>query len=322
MKQTIILTGVLILLAFVASADGRDDYKRAIRNGAKAKLTLKVIDETGAPVSNAVCKVGFLDVATTIDETRGLSNNDGFLVAEGKAKHFIGGTINKEGYYQSLFEFKKGNPKDPYDYASKVKDGRWLPWNPTIPVVLKKIRDPVDMIVEGATIRIPQFDVPLGFDLERHDWVAPEGEGKVADMVVRFDIINETSPYRKLIVEFPGEKNGAYLRKKDMFSLLKSDYHAMTNAIYESRIENGGGKHRPAYILLGGDDYLVFRIRSKTDETGNMISAMYGKIYGPFDYAVESRYRMRMISFFNPVENDTNLEFNGKGHGDGTLFGR
>ncbi len=41
-----------------------------------------------------------------------------------------------------------------------------------------------------------------------------------------------------------------------------------------------------------------------------------------FDYFVNSRNRMRFISFFNPAENDTNLEFDGKGYGDGSLFGR
>ena len=159
-------------------------------------------------------------------------------------------------------------------------------------------------------------------DLEKGDWVAPDGKGVIPDMIIAFELIDETSPFYKLIVEFPGEMNGAYVRKKDSYSILKSDYNASTNMIYESRIENNDGNRGPAHVLLGGNDYLVFRIRSKVDKDGNLISALYGKIYGPFDYFVASRFSMRLITFLNPVENDTNLEFDGKGFGDGSLFGR
>lgn len=311
----------------------RQEFDDAKHNGAKTKIAVCVADDHGIPVSNATVSA-VLNPSwnarkyTTISEeteTNGIAELEGTTIFP-----YIGGVVNKNGYYQSGYKLRfgetslhdNGGESSKAYYASKVKDGRWLPWNPTILVVLKKVRNPVRMILSYEHVRIPRMDEPLGFDLEKHDWVAPDGTGQRADMIVRFELISESSPFRKLAVEFPGDMNGAYVCKKDGYSILKSDYHAMTNMAYEARIDNGEGKRGPAHILLGGDDYLVFRIRSKVDEDGNLISALYGKIYGPFDYFVASKSSMRLITFLNPVENDTNLEFDGKGFGDGTLFGR
>jgi hypothetical protein len=46
-----------------------------------------------------------------------------------------------------------------------------------------------------------------------------------------------------------------------------------------------------------------FRVRTKLDENGNVVSARYGKIYG--DLA-------QFTYYFNPTLNDQNVEFNPK----------
>ena len=43
-----------------------------------------------------------------------------------------------------------------------------------------------------------------------------------------------------------------------------------------------------------------FRVRSKRDEKGNIISGYYGKIYGEFP---------EITYYLNPVVNDRNIEF-------------
>lgn len=295
------------------------EYWHAMHHGAEAKVTIAVADEIGRSVTNANARVFFRMSSGPSEGKRaiGVTDAEGKFMAEGRTTDSVFVAVEKNGYYATHQQYNAAS-REP----ERLKDGRWLPWNPTIPVVLKRIRNPVDMILKFAHMRIPQFNEPLGFDLEKHDWVTPNGKGEVSDMRVRFETISETSPFRKLVVEFPGDMNGAYVRKKDGYSILKSDYNAMTNMSYEARIDNGDGKRGPTHVLLGGDDYLVFRVRSKVNAEGNLISAFYGKIYGPFDYFVSSRTSMRLITFFNPVENDTNLEFDGKGFGDGTLFGR
>ncbi len=294
------------------------EYKRALQEGAMAKVSLHVKDDSGLPVPNADATVYYDMINKKGTVVCGVTDDKGVFSAEGLCADYAAITVTKQGYYDSRFRYSDIRSRDP----ERLKDGRWLPWNPTIPVVLKPVRDPVHMALSFNEIRIPNFDEPLGFDLEKHDWVSPEGKGRVADMVVRFEPTGDDVPFRKLSVEFPGAMNGAYVRKKDGYSILKSDYHAMTNGVYETRLANEDGMRGPAHILLGADDYLVFRIRSKVDHNGKVVSAMYGKIYGPFDYFVNSRNKMRLISFLNPTDNDTNLEFDGNGFGDGSPFGR
>ena len=307
-----------------------EDFKSALRNGAKVRFVVRVVDDHEIPVAHATVNTSFHRANERSIPFQELTDSNGLCIVEGITTRSTFGTVLKAGYYRSTFQFRYGDPNindhggssSIIYYDSKVKNGRWLPWNPTIPVVLKPIRDPVHMALAFNEVRIPNFDEPLGFDLEKHDWVLPEGNGKITDMIVRFESTGDDVPFRKLTLEFPGAMNGAYVRKKDGYSILKSDYHAMTNSVYETRLANDDGTRGPAYILLGADDYLVFRIRSKVDHNGKVVSAMYGKIYGPFDYFVNSRNKMRLISFLNPTDNDTNLEFDGNGFGDGSPFGR
>jgi hypothetical protein len=119
-----------------------------------------------------------------------------------------------------------------------------------------------------------------------------------------------------LIVEFPGDRNGAYILKKDTYSILKSQYRANADGIYSRFVKKGDGACGPAYIVIGGDDYMIFRVRSRMDKNGKIISANYGKIYGPLDYFVMERDKLRLVYYFNPKANDTNLEFDGKGWGE------
>lgn len=322
MRKYALLTVLSLLACAVGLGQEPESYsrefQRALRRGAKAKVTVKVADESGQPVTNANMKVYFRMSSGKSDgeRVRGSTDDNGVFSAEGRTTDIVFIGVEKSGYYTSRTQHNAQslNP-------ARLQDDRWLPWNPTIPVVLKRIQNPTSMILKFAHMRIPQFDEPLGFDLEKHDWVAPDGQGEVPDMLVKFETIDDASPFRKLVVEFPGEMNGAYVRKKDDYSILKSDYHAMTNGVYEARIENNDGTRGPAHILLGGGDYLVFRVRCKVDDKGRLISAHYGKIYGPFDYFVQSRNKMRLSTMFNPVENDTNLEFDGNGWDD-VLFGR
>jgi len=110
--------------------------------------------------------------------------------------------------------------------------------------------------------------------------------------------------------------NGAYLQRKDDYSVLKSIYRASPDAPYAQRIENANSVRGPVHVLLGSGDYLVFRARSVIDENGNLVAAHYGKIYGPLDYYVMARNKLRLIYYFNPNINDTNLEFDGRSWGE------
>ena len=61
---------------------------------------------------------------------------------------------------------------------------------------------------------------------------------------------------------------------------------------------------------LGKDQYLIFRVRTVTDKEGKIVSANYGKIYGPIEYGRMGQADRLMFSYYlNPTANDRNLEF-------------
>jgi hypothetical protein len=55
--------------------------------------------------------------------------------------------VIKPGFYKSnvTYWFFK-------NYFDCVKDGRWIPWNPTVEVVLKEIRNPIKMRRNGVVV--------------------------------------------------------------------------------------------------------------------------------------------------------------------------
>jgi hypothetical protein len=58
--------------------------------------------------------------------------------------------------------------------------------------------------------------------------------------------------------------------------------------------------------VVARDEYMVIRTRVVRNEKGEVISANYAKILGPLNFTVQV---VLGESVFNPVPNDTNLEF-------------
>jgi len=295
------------------------DYRNALRYGAKAKMTLRIVNDGGNPVSNAVASVVFLlpkAVSNTV--VRGLSNEEGLFVAEGVSTKSIGGYVSKDGYYSTNFKCPRGNPADPYDNASKVKDGRWLPWNPTIPVVLREIRNPIPMYVKifdgeltnGAT---------CGFDCEAGDFVEPYGRGVESDFMVTCKGAGipgtKTTHSIEMVVSDPA--GGFMAKKKHSSSAFKSDYLApeqgySTNIFAKMEYDSQHGVSGSS--VFQGDEYLVFKSRVKRDEEGNIVSANYGKFYSGIEFmrGVGEHVGVGFLYYFNPTPNDRNIEFDGK----------
>lgn len=306
MKKVLVYLFVMLTMQFCfAQNPTSKEYQNALRYGARAKITVKVVDENNCPVTNAEVSTFFrLSSGRSIGkDIKQITNHEGLVQAEARTTDRIFIQVNKDGYYPSWAQYK-AQSRDP----KRLKDGRWLPWNPTINLILKQIMNPVYMDFQFSDVKIPQYDQPMGFDILKHDWVMPFGKGVVSDMVIHFKPVKESHPYQ-LVAEFPGKFNGVYLGTKDSFSLLKSTHQVNTNMYFLKDLENRNQQRGPSHVLLRESDYCVFRIRSKIDSNGNLISAQYGKIYGPFDYCVMSRQFLRLTTFSNPNINDTSLEF-------------
>jgi hypothetical protein len=135
-----------------------------------------------------------------------------------------------------------------------------------------------------------------------------------------------------LTISFPNCLDGAYPIDLDD-SFLKSPYHADPNGDYiktfswkyaikfkwkgdagASRRQRVPAAYEPACDeRLAKGQGLILRTRTRVDAEGNLVSAHYGKIYGEirlgddFFPGVPPCVGSAWL-FFNPVENDTNLE--------------
>ena len=289
------------------------DGESALRNGALGRYVYRVVDDGGIPVSNASAHVWFRSYGRPQDKADWVVQTDtnGMFAAEHSFNEQFSVGIDKEGYYHTHVEI---------NYLSMtelpVKDGKWQPYGETRTVVLKQIRQPQDMLGVDCPpqrkIRI--YDEWLGVDLAKGDFVPPVGNGCEPDMLVRFHLAGEM-PYDwsiRMDVSFTNSPYaGAYRLKMDNWSDMKSVYQADTNATYLSelsfRYAREKGKRTPNMEKLGKDEYLVFRTRTKVDGGGKLLSARYGKLYGPWHFEDGGGFRIHKV-FLNRNDNDVNLE--------------
>jgi len=291
---------VLCLFAgFVASSNGASELLLP-----DAKITVKVVNEAGIPVADADVGVGFNQGGNTwigehkSESIRGVSDTNGLFSAQEKCMGGIGISVQKEGFYRSSVR-----QDYPGTYQNKK---RWEPWNPTISMILKEIKTPIPMYVKAVRTVIPETDKTIGFDLEKGDWVAPYGNGIVSDFI--FYATNRQRSVRDfdytLLLTFPNEADGIQAADSQNLhkeSELKLDYHSPEDG-YISRWEQFRSRRpkKGETNNIDRDRKYYFRVRTKVDEHGNIISAHYGKIHGDF---------LQFTCYFNPVPNDRNIEF-------------
>lgn len=238
------------------------------------------------------------------------TDTNGNARVTGNSSEWFSVVIGKEGYYKTSFDVKY--PLENVD--PPIVDGQWQPYGVTRTVVLKKIRNPIHLCDPDARYRhmYPESGKWTGFDLVCGDWVPPLGVGKCADVMIRYT--REQRPdgfFKSLDVSFTNNPYaGAYVLNRDSYSEMDSVYEANTNGKYIGNFRyeferTAKGNH--VISELGYGQYLVFRIRTKTDENGKLISAHYGRIMGALQYLEKAGIVLGPV-FFNPTPNDTNLE--------------
>ena len=270
---------------------------------------LHVVDELGMPVSTARVWGGLqtgmgLNDFTPVD---GFTNSNGVYVVTGTVNGMISLRVYKSGYYSTE---TCSSCSDNQGRAARSADG---PVDKK--VILKSIKNPVHM--EGTTRRkdfkVPRYDEWLGFDLELCDFVSPVGAGKVQDVLIRFSLQDKAlnDYHMRMDVSFTNNVSaGVYEKKMDSYSELRSAYVANTNEVYVSTISyhyDRSPRQPVAEKILGKGEYLVFRVRTKVDADGRLISAHYGKIYGPWNFVGPGGMQLPFVKF-NQVPNDVNLE--------------
>lgn len=252
-----------------------------------AKVTYRVVDEQGYPIDKAWVDAGFIEASSR--SVTGYTDTNGIFIAEDVSSGVSGCGVNKDGYYGG------GG-----GYAFKYKDrnkilNRLEPWNPTVTVVMKKIKNPVVMVHKRVSANIPVFDQPVGFDLEKGDFVAPHGSGVQTDFVFTAVKITNVTQGATITLTFPNELDGIMLYPfdKDDKSWFKWPYEApltgYTNQLSKYQLMNEfpvdygvSKKARDCRTDCVKDDAInyIFRVRSQVNEQGSLIRACYGKIQG------------------------------------------
>ena len=312
MSKTLMVLWVAFAAA-VLQASVDESLRQAYLKGADAKVIYRVVDDDGTPVVGATAHVWFRTTypKKVIKDWILTTDTNGMFVAEYRTNDRLSVGIEKTGYYHT---FDRVTFSDPFAYPS-AKGGKWHPYGGERTVMLKKIKDPGKLLVFPNSLRwchIPEFNVWLGFDLERGEWVTPHGNGNKADVLLRFSSTrNGVHDYRYVMdVSFTNNPYaGACQLKKDDLSDFKTVYNADSNAHYKATFsyvseQTPGNKRR--WDFLDDDSYLVFRTRTRVDEHGNLIGAHYGKILGQWLSGPE--FMVLSDGCFNPVENDVNLE--------------
>lgn len=287
------------------------EIEKARQHGAQGQVTLRVTDSIGKPVEKAQLSVAFYpsDSYADVVVSKGQTDINGIYRAGGKTVGDVTYTISKNGYY---------NTRDKYLFYRQgencVQDGRWQPWDTTNTIVLKEHRNSTAMSAKRVDTRIPVQGSPIGFDLEKGDWVAPHGQGLRADLVFEYAATYEGPQVyaKRLSIVFINDKDGLQAFPLDRTSEFMSMYTAPEGG-YIPKLVLERKRTRTKIIKsqeLGKDQYLVFRVRTVTDKDGKIVSANYGKIYAPIEYGrMGEDHRLMFTYYFNPTANDRNLEF-------------
>lgn len=311
--RKIVLTFCIVVSTFFAYAVKKaPEYRSARRDGAMAEIRLRVVDDRGRPVTNASVRV-VMDMPSGEYSLFDKTDTNGVYVAKGKTNgNYVEFLVGKNGYYGSRRRISFATMGEEHD----VKDGKWQPYGAEMSILLKPIKNPLELC--AVTAKDYKFTDAIckwiGYDLEKNDFVKPYGVGTVSDFEVYLDwdrvysIMDcKQAGYK---IRFSEPWSGYCLMQIDPESEFPTPYNAATNTtflqyaefydIYEGeRVRNTFDKSK----------CWVIRSRCKIDEHGRLISANYAvvRLLG-MSGSRELKAGFGFVGAFNPTPNDTNLE--------------
>jgi hypothetical protein len=181
---------------------------------------------------------------------------------------------------------------------------------------------------------------PIGFDLDVMQWLPPHGDGKRADFEVSVKSVQlgwqiserDLAWHRQMkelsddeigqrygiwkrmaTITFPHQGDGI-IRSRQFwpYCKLKMPHRAPEDGYLRELVlteVEGPSEATPDYQKLQHPHYSGYylRVRSKLDGAGNVVSANYAKFILP----EIGTTGFGATFFFNPTENDTNLEYSG-----------
>jgi|GEM_PF-650575 len=296
--------------------------------GADARIKLTVLDDVGAPVTNAFVVGHFASpygkdyIGDRFDLK---TDTNGQCLVVGRGFTFVSGRVTAPSHYYSSYRILLG------DKDRAGKSGQWEASEHRL--VLMRVRHPVPMyagqIIIGIAAKNP--GQLIGYDLVIGDWISPHGNGKRGDIVFQYDkaILRsekiEIKPRQddvrghtgktvelpldidvSLKITMPHPGDGLIKVEQNKVSEFVSDYEAPAGGYHPSvdlftrRRQEKRGWSGERETNADENALYYFRVRTELDEHGTVKNAWYGKICGELDKA--PRY------YLNP-DGTRNVEF-------------
>lgn len=289
------------------------------------RITVEVVDLDGQPIAGAdVGLGGGLGTEEKIRTAKGKTDQQGSYTAEiGSIFGEVSSYARCQGYYENRAPALRLS-KEPDAALKAERSGRWAPWEQTIRIVLRPVRNPVPMYAKELIAVVPVLDQPVGYDLEKGDWVAPYGRGDRTDFEFRLVASAEsmTNYSATMTLRMPGEHDGIQVydlsdaNASRLFYEAPLDGYNPTWTWRNSRLT----ENKPHATSVIEDDAasnprrrFIFRVRSVSDPYGRLLTAWYGKIYGPgrIELRSDRSWQIQLLYYLNP-DSTRNLEFDPK----------
>ena len=305
-----------------------------------ARFYVQVLDvETGIPVKDALVRGTFESRyprwanATEFSDFSNKTGVDGRLFFSGETN------CGEAGFRIVKTQSHYGSPwiDVPYEKKRKLPFTWWQPDNIVVTVLLQRIERPIPLFVKQLfysgydSVSSNYFDIGKGkmqFDLIKGSFLPPIGKGEYADIcftrLEREDLGIGTNfngrtslAYRDgMMVEFLGEGNGLVEIPSKKTDGIKIRTAPLDGYKADYLVAKGKDKTVNYFTSSNPDRNFVFRIRTKKDKNGKIVSAYYGKIYGDIDFKkFTSKVPVAAPSFMyylNPKPLDRNLEWDMK----------
>ena len=179
------------------------------------------------------------------------------------------------------------------------------------------------MFARKVELKIPEFGIPIGYDLMAGDWTAPYGVGERADFIfeAKRSVRSDRDYEGKLALRFSNRADGLIAADMPLEdgSELRLPYDAPADGYVAQKI--WGEERRP---MPDGRDVVhsdslqtmnyFFRVRSVVDAEGRVVSALYGKIHGDIRFFIGTKAPRSGLAFtyyLNP-DGTRNVEFDPK----------
>ena len=226
------------------------------------------------------------------------------------------------GYYRRA----RGNVEE---FADQNVVGVWQPENVVVTQWLQRVGHPVPLFVKrisnDAKDLFAAAGGPARYDLMMGEWLPPLGTGTVAD--IEFERLPRESLGRgehdgitgeafrvAMMVRFPGEGNGLVAMSYSDWWRLKIRTAPEDGYASEFKCWTMRGKDLKWSGTFDTEHCYCFRIRTRRDDAGKIVSANYGKIYGdikmvPMSDKGSQPVSVEMLYYLNTTPLDRNLEY-------------